>query len=250
MEFAFKTDVGKIRSHNEDNVGVYQKNGMIFALVADGMGGHQAGDVASLMTKNILEEEWEKVENFSTPSEAEVWIKEAIEKVNEKLYRYAGENIECKGMGTTIVAAICTPQYVTIAHIGDSRCYLFNKSGYMKKTEDHSLVNELVRKGQITQDEAQNHPRKNVLLRALGTEETIKVDVNTIEWEAGDYLLLCSDGLSNKVSDEKMNEIIQKEMTLSEKVDVFIELANELGGEDNITVALVYHSPDKVGNKR
>lgn len=249
MDFAYMTDVGKIRSHNEDNVGVFQKDDMVFALVADGMGGHQAGDVASTMTKNILEEEWNKIDHFHTPKEAEQWIKEAIEKVNEQLFRHASLNKECQGMGTTIVAALCTEQYVTIAHIGDSRCYLFNENGYKKKTEDHSLVNELVRKGQITEDEAENHPRKNVLLRALGTERSIKVDVNTIEWEKGDYLLLCSDGLSNKVTDEKMNEIIQKDMGIREKVEHFIQLANELGGEDNISVALVYHTPHKEGNE-
>lgn len=251
MEFAYKTDVGRIRTHNEDHVGIFEhQNGNVLALVADGMGGHLAGDVASFMTINLLEKAWGNVEDLHTPTETENWIQQAILDVNKTLYIHAEQNKECQGMGTTIVTALCTKHFVTIAHIGDSRCYLLNEHGFKKKTEDHSLVNELVRNGQITKDEAENHPRKNVLLRALGTERTIKVDVTTIEWEVGDYLLLCSDGLSNKLSEEKMYEIIHSDLPLTEKVNKLIQLANDLGGEDNISVAIVYNSPRKVGNEK
>lgn len=243
MNFAFKTDVGQARPHNEDNGGVFlAKDGAVLAVVADGMGGHQAGDVASKMTKMILEEKWSEVEQISNPSHAEQWLMDNIYQVNEKLYSHANEHVECQGMGTTLVAAICTNQFVTIAHIGDSRGYVLNTSGFIQKTQDHSLVNELVRTGQITDQEAENHPRKNVLLRALGTESQIKVDVITLEWEIGNYLLLCSDGLSNKVIDEEINDVLLSDEKIEEKVNKLITIANERGGEDNITVAVVHYS--------
>lgn len=243
MQYAFKTDVGRLRPHNEDNGGIFgHQDGTVLAVVADGMGGHQAGDVASLMTKELLLEKWESSKRLDTPTAAEEWLVKSINQVNERLYQHAKENPECQGMGTTVVATICTSEFVTIAHIGDSRCYLLNTHGFAKKTEDHSLVNELVRNGQITEDEAENHPRKNVLLRALGTEVSIKVDVHTIDWDAGDYLLLCSDGLSNKISEDRMKEILQENVLITEKVEQLVKVANDLGGEDNITVALIKHA--------
>ncbi|WP_096202228.1 Stp1/IreP family PP2C-type Ser/Thr phosphatase [Bacillus sp. FJAT-45350] len=246
MQFAFKTDVGQIRPHNEDNGGIFEhENGSILAVVADGMGGHQAGDVASQMTSELLEGRWKSTTSIQTPVEAEKWLYERINEVNQTLYSHAKGNAECEGMGTTLVAAVCTEQFISIGHIGDSRGYLLNDNGYAQKTEDHSLVNELVRTGQISDEEAENHPRKNVLLRALGTETDIKVDVTTINWEEGNYLLLCSDGLSNKISDDEMSELIAKEETIDEKVNQLIKLANKRGGEDNITVALVHFNEPK-----
>ncbi|WP_078556850.1 Stp1/IreP family PP2C-type Ser/Thr phosphatase [Bacillus alkalicellulosilyticus] len=242
MQYAFKTDVGQARPHNEDNGGVFVRDNMVLAIVADGMGGHQAGDVASCMTKTILEEKWQQTEEITIPTVAEDWIIDKVHIVNDQLFQHSQENKECQGMGTTVVAAICTNQFITIAHIGDSRGYLLNNNGFVQITEDHSLVNELVRKGQITDEEAENHPRKNVLLRALGTEQQITVDVKTIDWDPGNYLLLCSDGLSNKLIDEEINDILLSEKSIDEKVNEFITIANERGGEDNITVAVVHYT--------
>ena len=242
MDYAFKTDVGQVRPHNEDNGGIFvHEDGSVLAVVADGMGGHQAGDVASKMTNTFLEEEWKKRSAILTPVAAESWVQEMLLSVNDRLFKHAKVHPECQGMGTTVVTAVCTKQFVTIGHIGDSRGYVLNESGFLQKTDDHSLVNELVRTGQITDKEAENHPRKNVLLRALGTETKIKVDVKTINWEPGNYLLLCSDGLSNKVSDEEMKQILLANLTMDEKVTKLVQLANDCGGEDNITVALVHY---------
>lgn len=242
MQYAFKTDVGLLRPHNEDNGGVFlHEKGMVLAVVADGMGGHQAGDVASKMTNEILGEKWKETELITTPAVAEEWLVGVINEVNEHIYQHANANPECQGMGTTVVAAICTSSFVTIAHIGDSRGYILNANGFSQKTADHSLVNELVRTGQITDEEAENHPRKNVLLRALGTETAIKVDVETLDWEKGDYLLLCSDGLSNKITEQELSLCLQNSQSMSEKVEHLVELANDRGGEDNITVALVHY---------
>ena len=140
-------------------------------------------------------------------------------------------------MGTTVIIAICTPNFVTIGHIGDSRCYMVSEGEISLVTEDHSLVNELVRHGEISREDAEYHPKKNVLLRALGTEEKVGLDVKTLVLEEDDQLLLCSDGLSNKVSIADMKQILQ----LNEQVkgQRLIQLANDRGGEDNITLVLI-----------
>ncbi|MFJ7638649.1 Stp1/IreP family PP2C-type Ser/Thr phosphatase [Peribacillus sp. NPDC097264] len=240
MRAIFKTDRGKVRQHNEDNGGVFSNpEGVRLAIVADGMGGHRAGDVASGMTIDLLKERWEESSGIETANDAENWLKTQILLVNQLLFEHAEANLECKGMGTTIVAAICTDKFATIANIGDSRCYLYNESGFKQVTEDHSLVNELVRSGQITKEDAEHHPRKNVLLRALGTELQVEMDITTVIFEEQDMLLLCSDGLTNKVSEVELEEMVNNGHSLEEKAQSLIEMANNYGGEDNITLVLV-----------
>lgn len=245
MEAVFRTDVGQIRPHNEDD-GAFMMDhqGQMLALVADGMGGHQAGDVASKMTKEYLLKKWEENTKSFTPKEAEQWLQEIIVEVNNHLFEHAKENPQCEGMGTTLVVAICNNQFVTVANVGDSRVYLKTPEGIKQLTDDHSLVGELVRSGQITEDEAMFHPRKNVLLRALGTEPSLKVDIDTINWDAGSYLVLCSDGLTNKLTEEDINERLEIGKDLKEMADQLVQLANERGGEDNITITIVHHTSE------
>ncbi len=248
MKAVFMTDQGRVRQHNEDSGGIFQNlDGHRLAIVADGMGGHRAGDVASGMTLLELKKQWENTKGITTADKAEKWLKENILKVNSLLYDHAQNNSECDGMGTTIVAALSTEHFATVANIGDSRCYLLNESGFKQVTEDHSLVNELVRFGQITKEDAEHHPRKNVLLRALGTEENVEMDIKTIMFEEGDYLLLCSDGLSNKVNELELKEILANDADLEQKAEKLISLANEYGGEDNITLAIVEFSEQVEG---
>ena len=240
MKAVFKTDRGRVRPHNEDNGGVFEAgNNLLLAVVADGMGGHRAGDVASEMAVKQLQELWEQTSIDSHPEEAEKWLIAAIQRVNHHLFVHASQHEECQGMGTTMVAAVCSDSFATVANIGDSRCYIFNELGFSQFTEDHTLVNELVRSGHITKQDAEHHPRKNVILRALGTEEHVLVDVKTITFEQGDCLLLCSDGLSNKVSDLELKQTLETEKRLEEKAKQLIDLANENGGEDNITIVIV-----------
>ena len=240
MRAIFKTDRGKVRQHNEDNGGIFKNSeGVRLAIVADGMGGHRAGDVASAMTIDLLKKGWEVSTGIETANDAEDWLKQQIFTVNQLLFEHAEANTECKGMGTTIVAAICTDKFATIANIGDSRCYLYNESGFKQVTEDHSLVNELVRSGQISKEDAENHPRKNVLLRALGTEMQVEMDIMTVIFEENDLLLLCSDGLTNKVSELELEETVTNGQSLEEKANSLIDKANHYGGEDNITLVLV-----------
>lgn len=240
MKAVFVTDRGKVRQHNEDSGGIIQNlDGHRLAIVADGMGGHLAGEVASGMTLLELKKQWEIAKGITTADKAEKWLKEQILHVNQLLYDHARSNSECDGMGTTIVAAISTEHFATVANIGDSRCYLLNESGFNQVTVDHSLVNELVRFGQISKEDAEHHPRKNVLLRALGTEEKVEMDIKTIIFEEGDCLLLCSDGLSNKVSEQEMKEILSSDCLHEQKAAKLISLANDYGGEDNISLAIV-----------
>ena len=243
MKSCFLTDQGRVRNHNEDAGGVVTNEaGQTLAVVADGMGGHRAGDVASQIAASKLHNKWHAASLLNTPEQSEAWLAQAIQEVNNEIHSYAETHEECQGMGTTIVAAICTKYFATIAHIGDSRCYLANSYGFKQVTEDHSLVNELVRSGQITAEQAEHHPRKNVLLKALGTENAIQADIKTFSFEQDDRLLLCSDGLTNKVNEEELTELKEYEGDWTAFCQKLIDQANERGGEDNITLVVVHYS--------
>ncbi len=247
LDHVFLSDRGKVRQHNEDSVGVFENKAGILAIVADGMGGHLAGDVASQMTISTFKSLWEDEPAINGPSDAEDWLLKKVAEVNEAVYEHSLSHPECQGMGTTIVTALVTNTFATIGHIGDSRCYLLNNSGFNQITQDHSLVNELVKSGQISKEDAEYHPRKNVLLRALGTEQNVEIDLKTIEMEDHDVLLLCSDGLSNKVSDD----ILEKELSTSDDLaktgQYLVQLANDNGGEDNISLILLKKTAHELG---
>ncbi|MFC5712197.1 Stp1/IreP family PP2C-type Ser/Thr phosphatase [Thalassorhabdus alkalitolerans] len=250
MDWLFKTDVGRVRDHNEDNGGVYvnSHSDSVLGVVADGMGGHKSGDVASAIACKVLEDEWLAASSSFTEREAVTWLSSTITRVNEEIFKKSKEDMSCYGMGTTVVAAICTEEYVAVGHVGDSRAYLITDDSIHLKTDDHSLVNELVKNGQISEEEAENHPRKNVLLRALGTEAGITVEVSSFSWRQGELVFLCSDGLSNKVSDADLLRMMTKEGSLSDKGERLVHMANERGGEDNITIAAITHPSSPRGS--
>lgn len=241
MLTALKTDTGKIRQHNEDDAGIFKgKDEFVLAVVADGMGGHLAGDVASKMAVKAMGEKWNEAETAPTaPSDCEKWLIEQILSVNSKIYDHAQAHEECQGMGTTIVCALFTGKTVSVAHIGDSRCYLLQDGDFVQVTEDHSLVNELVRTGEISREDAEHHPRKNVLTKALGTDQSVSIDTRSFDIEPGDKLLLCSDGLTNKVEGTELKDILQSDSAPQEKVNLLVDKANQNGGEDNITAVLL-----------
>jgi PPM family protein phosphatase len=246
MEGHFWTDRGQVRSHNEDSGGIFpNQSGQYLALIADGMGGHQAGDVASEMATTILEKRWLETESLSSPEAAEEWLKQALQEANIAIYHHSLEKEECQGMGTTIVVVICTEEFISVAHIGDSRCYLYNEFSFKQITEDHSLVNALVQSGQISKDDALVHPRKNVVLKALGTSETVEPDVQSISWENGDRILLCSDGLTDKVRDQELAEFMKSASNMEEIGTILVDLANERGGEDNVSLVILQHGSTK-----
>jgi protein phosphatase len=240
VEINFQTDVGRKRNTNQDYAGVFKnKAGIALAILADGMGGHLAGDIASEMAVNHIGERWTE-SDIDTADKAAQWLIQAIQSENEVIYEKGQSVPEYAGMGTTIVSAALMGQSYVLANIGDSRAYLVRNKQLIQLTEDHSLVNELVKSGEITQEMAANHPRKNVLTRSLGMPNTVEVDVASHLRVDDDYILLCSDGLTNMVSEETILAVLLSDDSLEQKVTMLISLANEAGGVDNIT-ALVIH---------
>lgn len=239
---AYGTDVGRVRSVNEDRVVVSDAvAGDILAIVADGMGGHQAGDTASQLTVEFVREALERLSADAAEEEREAGLVQAIVQANAKVFEIASSKEQYRGMGTTLTAALAGERRVVIGHIGDSRAYYIHHNECTQVTEDHTLVNELLKTGQLTADEAAIHPRRNVLTRALGTDESVEVDLVRLQWAAGDWLLLCSDGMSNLVPEETLRTTVQGAGTMKEKIDRLIAYALEAGGDDNISAVLLYN---------
>jgi serine/threonine protein phosphatase PrpC len=244
MKTANKTDIGRIRMVNEDRAEVCNDlNGFTLAIVADGMGGHQAGDIASQIAIDTIREELRSIHSGLTVEAYEDAIERAVLRANEEVYDLASNNEQYHGMGTTVVAALVSEDVIIIAHIGDSRAYKLDGSTIVQLTEDHSLVNELVKTGQITAEEADNHPRRNVVTRALGTEQHVEVDIGHYTWSRNEQLLLCTDGLSSSVHLDRIKEIISTDESVEWKVNRLVESALESGGDDNITVVLLANEP-------
>ncbi|HLR14885.1 MAG TPA: Stp1/IreP family PP2C-type Ser/Thr phosphatase [Bacillota bacterium] len=240
MNARFITDRGQVRPLNEDAGGIfYNQSGQLLAIIADGMGGHQAGDVASSMAVSNFKERWMRENDPFTPDEAEQWLTEMLQDVNEKMYARSQDVKECEGMGTTVVIVIMTNEFATVAHIGDSRCYTLNSERFTQVTEDHSLVNELIRSGEITKKEAHNHPRKNVILKSLGTQSTVQADVRTLTIETHERVLLCTDGVTDKIEDDEIEAFLKQTESIEDIAQSMVQLANERGGEDNISLILI-----------
>ncbi|MGN7469933.1 Stp1/IreP family PP2C-type Ser/Thr phosphatase [Brevibacillus sp. SAFN-007a] len=249
MEIAMKSHVGRVRQVNEDYYAcVADLNGRVLAIVADGMGGHQAGDIASRLAVERIVKELRHLDGQLDAEDAREQLMNAVLLANKEVYEYAVSHPECSGMGTTVVAALLGESSVITAHIGDSRLYVYNADGLVMKTEDHSLVNELLKSGQITEEEASVHPHRNVIMRSLGTEPDVLIDLGQFEWSEGDVVLICSDGLTNKVGHASLENWLQKQISLQAKVDGLVQEALDAGGEDNITLVAVQKKLD-VGQK-
>lgn len=233
------TDIGLQREINQDYIYCNDNSvGLLpnLYIVADGMGGHKAGDFASRFCIN------EFVKEISTISGRTIIgsMEGAIRHTNEGLLKEAANNPDLDGMGTTFVAAVISGRSVYVANIGDSRMYVIDKNMIRQITEDHSLVEEMIRKGEIERKDAKHHPKKNVITRALGGAEQVLPDFFEIEPETGSYILLCSDGLTNMLEDDEIKTIIlEQDETLEKKAAHLIEQANKQGGKDNISVVLV-----------
>lgn len=246
MKVAYRSDIGRIRLVNEDRGWTeIMDSGLAVAIVADGMGGHQAGEVASQLAVDTFREALLGTTATLSMDERKLLIRQAILQANEVIFDMASRNNQYHNMGTTVVAALLQPENGVIGHIGDSRAYKWRDGVLSQLTEDHTLVNELVKSGQISLEEAAVHPRRNVLTRALGTDELVEVEVRGISWKPGDLLLLCSDGLINMVSIQEMTETLSRDdLDLDAKADKLIQLALQAGGDDNITVVLLHHAED------
>ena len=232
VNFAKTTHMGLVRRSNEDS---FFAQPPVF-MVADGMGGAQAGEVASGMAAGAFTS---FVPQTLSPQEE---LAVLIQDINIKIYESAGGDAKQSGMGTTITAAVIADKTVGFAHVGDSRAYLWRAGKLRQLTEDHSLVGEMLRQGKITDDEALSHPQRSIITRALGVDSFVEIDTDTVLWKPGDIFLLCSDGLHSMISDEEIAAVIGREEKLGAIADELVEAALAAGGADNVTVVLF--SPD------
>lgn len=238
MQTFYLTDAGKVRSHNEDNVTILNNNNQEFLLaVADGMGGHKAGEVASKIAIEHLTDEFDKLETFGSKDNAIGWLRNVVVEINNKIFAYTDEFPNSKGMGTTLVVAIKTNDYVLFGNIGDSSGYVYKNEKLHKVTKDHTLVNLLVSTGELTEEEAKYHPRKNVLMRALGANDPIEIDIFDVVDSTIKGIFLCSDGLTNMLTEEQIEKILNSDLSIEEAVVKLIRKSNSRGGTDNITIA-------------
>lgn len=231
------TDIGKRRKLNQDYVYTSERpigNLPNVFIVADGMGGHNAGDYASKYTVETI------VREIAASFEVnpEKILAKAIEVANEDIIRLARENVEMEGMGTTVVVATCMGKYLRVANVGDSRLYVVGEK-ITQITRDHSLVEEMVRMGGIDRETARNHPDKNIITRAIGATEKVEVDFFDVELKPGEIVLMCSDGLTNMLEDEEIRMILNGQRDIVEKAEELVKAANNNGGKDNIAVILI-----------
>lgn len=238
MQTFYLTDTGKVRDHNEDNVIILNNDNNEYLLaVADGMGGHKAGEVASAIVINHLTEEFYRLNTIGTKESAIDWLRNIVTEMNNKIFEYTKENSDSKGMGTTFVCAIKTDDYLLYGNIGDSSGYVIKNKKIHKVTKDHTLVNLLVSTGELTEEEAKYHPRKNVLMRALGANNPIEVDIFDVDTSVKG-IFLCSDGLTNMLTAEQIEKALNDEdQSIEDTVLKLIKKSNSRGGTDNISIA-------------
>lgn len=235
MRYTAKTDIGRLREANED---AFLAEDEIFA-VADGMGGHRAGEVASSIAIDILKKRAGQFEKGDTPQRIQKMLKEALDEVNDTIIKRGEARGDYLGMGTTLTAFHVSEKRIFLVHIGDSRAYLIRKGKITQLTQDHTLVADMVRKGEIGEEVARVHPLKNILVRALGTDVKAEVDLLSEEVQPGDRILLCSDGLSSMLRDEEILSIVNESESLDDACQTLIDATNKNGGEDNTTIVLV-----------
>ena len=242
MKIVAKTDTGKVRASNQDAYAAGElPNGVAWAVVCDGMGGAAGGNVASTTAVKIISEQiTSKYRSGMSSKSIRNMLFAAITAANVSVYEIARSNEELRGMGTTVVACIVCDNEAYIAHAGDSRAYMLRQNNLTQLTRDHSMVQDLVETGKITPDEAKNHPRKNIITRALGVDDTIDIDFCVEELNEDDTLLICTDGLTNYVDIDEIRDITASDGFYG-YAESLVKRANENGGGDNITVvALAY----------
>lgn len=237
MEYYYMTDPGKVRDHNEDSVIIVENlNKEILMAVADGMGGHNAGEIASSIAISHIGKRFKEISSVGNKEDAINWLQETVSEINVLIYKYTDEHPESTGMGTTFVVTILTKDFLLYGNIGDSSGFAVRKEKIHKITMDHTLVNMLVKSGELTEEEAKDHPRKNVLMKALGATTSVDMDIFDVETDI-DGILLCSDGLTNMLDHEQILKVLTEDLTVKEKVEKLIYKANNRGGNDNISIA-------------
>ena len=242
----YLTDTGRVREHNEDSVTILKNvNNEYLCIVADGMGGHRKGEVASALTVAHLGKRFTSSASIGTKADAVNWLNDNINEIKKEILAYGEEHENSKGLGTTVVAAIVTKDYLLFANLGDSSGYVMKNKKLHRVTKPHTLVNLLVDAGNITPEEARNHPKKNVLMKALGACETAEPDIFDVDNDS-DVVFLCSDGLTTLISDEQIEKVLlDEDLSIEERVVKLIRKCNARGGTDNISIAyLIRESGD------
>lgn len=239
MKACYMTDSGRVRSHNEDSVTILRNESDEFLLVvADGMGGHRKGEVASSIAVSHLGKRFNETPSVGTKLDAVNWLNDNINEINQEIIDYGNKNVDSLGLGTTLVVALFTKNYLIFGNIGDSSGYVLKNQKLHKVTHDHTLVNLLVEAGNLTEDEAKMHPKKNVLMKALGASEKAEVDIFDVIDMDFDAIILCSDGLTSMLTDEQIEKVLNdEELDMEDKVKKLIMKCNARGGNDNISIA-------------
>lgn len=237
MKSFYLTDPGKVRDHNEDSVIIVKNaNNDYLMAIADGMGGHSAGEVASSIAISYLGNHFTETFKDMSKVDAVNWIRDAINEINTSIFEYEATHPESKGMGTTLVLMVLTKEYLLFGNIGDSSGFVMKDNELHKVTYDHTLVNLLVSAGELTKEEAKDHPKKNVLMKALGASQKVDVDIFDCDMDI-DEILLSSDGLTNMLETSQIEDVLLEDIDIEEKVVKLIRKANNRGGTDNISVA-------------
>ena len=237
MKSFYLTDAGKVRDHNEDSVIIVNNDeGNYLMAIADGMGGHSAGEVASSIAIGYVGKHFKESFRNMGKVDAVNWIRDAVNEINLLIFQHENSHPESKGMGTTLVMAILTNEYLLFGNVGDSSGFVMKDQNLHKVTYDHTLVNLLVSAGELTREEASVHPKKNVLMKALGASQEVDVDIFDCDMDISE-ILLSSDGLTGMLDREGIEKVLLGEGTVEEKVHKLIQKANNRGGTDNISVA-------------
>jgi serine/threonine protein phosphatase PrpC len=249
MKTFYLTDSGKVRDHNEDSVIIVKnKSDEYLMVVSDGMGGHSTGEIASSLTIMHLAKGFSELETIGSKSDTVDWLRKNVNEINHKIFQYTDNHGESKGMGATLVVAILTKDFLLFGNIGDSSGFVIKDNKLFKITHDHTLVNLLVSTGELTEEEAKGHPKKNVLMKALGANNPVEMDIFDVEPNV-DAILLCSDGLTNMLTIEQIERVLNSELDIEEKVIRLIRKSNNRGGTDNISIAyLIKEAGDNVDN--
>ena len=236
MKTYYLTDAGKVRDHNEDSLIIIKNEDNEYLMaVADGMGGHSAGEIASSIAINYLGKHFKETFRNLDKKKAVDWIRDSVNEINSLIFQYEKSHEESKGMGSTLVLSIVTKEYILFGNIGDSSGFVMKEDKLHKVTYDHTLVNLLVSAGELTKEEAKDHPKKNVLMKALGANDPIDVDIFDCDMDISS-ILLCSDGLTNMLDKSKIEKVLLEESSPENKVVKLIHKANNRGGTDNISV--------------
>lgn len=239
MNYYAETNIGKVRAMNQDKTSVLVNSAdQVLAIVCDGMGGHRAGEIASLVVEEYVTSSFKAMPAFDSEEEIKTWLLDTIITADEIVKKMAEGNRELEGMGTTIAMAVVWEDYAYIAHVGDSRVYLVDDDKLYQVTRDHTLVNQLIEMGAIDEEEAKTHAKRHFLLQAIGGPNEIKPSYIKVD-VINKMLLICTDGMFHETSIEAMEKVLKDNVTVKDKVHGLINLAIENGGRDNISVALV-----------